>query len=70
MGLEAAEWVKKTLEFCERPDCYTANVQENREKAIAAYMTDTVYDPVTDRMKPADIITVEFTDHRALSSLR
>lgn len=71
MGLEAAEWVKKTLEFCERPDCYTANVAKRiGEKAIAVYMTDTVYDPVTDRMKPADIITVEFTDHRALSSLR
>jgi len=71
MGIEAAEWVKKTLDFCERPDCYTSNVAKRiGDKAIAVYMTDAVYDPDTDRMKSSDIIIVEFTDHRALRSLR
>lgn len=71
MGIEAAEWVKEGLDFLERPNCTTANAAKRiGDKAIAVYMFDSEYDPATDRMKPSDEIIVEFTDHRALRSLR
>lgn len=70
MGIEAAEWVKEGLDFLERPNCTTANAAKViGDKAIAVYMTDAVYDPATDRMKPSDLIVVEFTDHRAFNAL-